>query len=487
MPSDLTKNEQQTVHQEIAKPDEPHSTHQTLNRSTPRKAAWRSLLAHVVQIAISIVILGGSAVVFVALGQSEKPPEKGVTTAAIPLVATATVAEHLSGIDFEADGVVVPYQEVSVSTEVDGRIAYRAPECRIGQVVKQGDLLLKIAETDYQLAAQQLEQQLRQAEANLQELVVQIEAAKGQIALSEVNVEIKGRELRRYEAIKLNGVISKSDMDAAKLNEHSAETELQAKRDSLDLLKAQKLRLENAVKLAALDCEQARLDLARTEIRAPIDGVITQDPVVQDSFVNRGEVVVVIQDSRQMEVRCSIRMNEMEWLWQSTAADLNSTQLTASYQFPETPATVVYETESARYEWPAALRFFDGGKLSEVTRLIPCRVTVAGTAQPKVIAKRPLTIPPTLMSGMFVKVVIHADPKIPLLRLPKSAVKPNGYVWVVRDRKLRELPINVASSGDTEVIAYQELDGMVAEDQVVTSPLIAPVENSEVAVAEQAQ
>ncbi|MCC9606210.1 HlyD family efflux transporter periplasmic adaptor subunit [Blastopirellula sp. JC732] len=438
------------------------------------------------QVVISLAILGGSVVVFVGLGQSEKPAEKGETSAAVPLVEAATVAVHHSGIDFEADGVVVPFQEVSLSAEVDGRIAYRAPECRIGQVVKQGNLLLKIADTDYQLKVQQLDHQLHQAEANLQELTVQIDAAKGQIALAEVNVEIKSREIRRFEAIKTNGAISKAEIDSAKLNEHNAMTELQSRRDSLELLLSQKVRLENACKLASLECEQARLDLSRTEIRAPIDGVITQDPVVQDSFVNRGEVVVVIQDSSQMEVRCSIRMNEMEWLWQSTLSDPNSTQLTASYQFPETPATVVYETESARYEWPAALRFFDGGKLSEVTRLVPCRVTVDADAKPNVIAKRPLTIPPTLMSGMFVKVVIHADPKIPLLRLPKSAVKPNGYVWVIRDQKLHELPINVANASESEVIAYQDKEGIVAEDLVVTSPLIAPAENSEVAIAEQA-
>ncbi|MEW4453353.1 HlyD family efflux transporter periplasmic adaptor subunit [Bremerella sp. JC817] len=432
----------------------------------------------------SLLILGGSAAIFFALGQKDKPTEKTETAPTLPLVETAVVAEHHTGIDFESDGVVVPFQEVSTPAEVDGRIAYRSPKCRIGQVIKQGELLLRIADTDYKLKVQQLEQEYNQAQANLQELKVQAAAAQGQIALAEENVEIKSREIRRYESIQTNGAVSKSQLDTARLNEHAAKTELQSKRDSLELLLAQKARLENASKLASLAIEQARLDLSRTEIRAPINGVITQDPVVQDSYVNRGEVVAVIQDFSQMEVRCSIRMNEMEWLWQSSSTTSAQTPLLSSYRFPETPATVVYETESARFEWPATLQFFDGGKLSEITRLIPCRVTVNGDAEPVVIAKRPLTISPMLMSGMFVKVIVHASPNIPLLRLPESAVRPNGVVWVVRDQKLKELPVSVAYADENDAIVYLDRTGPIAGDQVVTSPLIAPVEDSSVEIVE---
>ena len=89
-----------------------------------------------------------------------------------------------------------------------------------------------------------------------------------------------------------------------------------------------------------------------------------------------------------------------------------------------------------------------------------------------------------LMSGMFVKVIIHASPNIPLLRLPETAVRPNGVVWVVRDQKLKELPISVAYADENEAIAYLDQAGPIAGDQVVTSPLIAPVEDSSVEIVE---
>lgn len=487
MSSNFLKTDHAAFRQESVKSDE--SITKVENRQSAKAPAsrWWSIMQHAVQVVISLAILAGSVAVFFALGQKEPPPEKVETAATLPLVETAIIEEHHSGIDFESDGVVVPFQEVATPAEVDGRIAYRSPSCRIGKVVKKGDVLLRILDTDYQLKAQQLDQQLHQAEANLKELGVQIGAAQGQIALAKQNLELKGRELLRYESLIERGATSKSEVDNAKVNEHAAKTELQAKRDSLEVLNAQKVRLDNAIKMASLEIEQARLDLSRTEIRAPIDGVITKDPVAQDSFVKRGDVVVVIQDLSQMEVRCSIRMNEMEWLWQSSPTLMTEDTKVTTYQFPETSVTVVYETESARFEWPGTLQYFDGGKLSEITRLIPCRVMVDGDAQPKVTSKRPLRVSPMLMSGMFVKVIVHADPNIPLLRLPETAVRPNGVVWVVRDKKLKELPINIASAGETEAIAYQDKEGPVAGDQVVVSPLIAPVENSEVAISENAR
>jgi membrane fusion protein (multidrug efflux system) len=77
---------------------------------------------------------------------------------------SATVTAAADEIVFEAVGSFQGWQEVTVSCEVDGRIA-RLP-VEIGQRVKKGDLLALLEETDFQLDVQRAEAGLDMARAD---------------------------------------------------------------------------------------------------------------------------------------------------------------------------------------------------------------------------------------------------------------------------------------------------------------------------------
>ena len=51
------------------------------------------------------------------------------------------------------------------------------------------------------------------------------------------------------------------------------------------------------------------------QITAPIDGVIVLEEVEEDSYVNKGTLLVAIEDTSAVEVKCSLRMDELYWLW----------------------------------------------------------------------------------------------------------------------------------------------------------------------------
>jgi RND family efflux transporter MFP subunit len=296
----------------------------------------------------------------------------------------------------------------------------------------------------------------------------------------------------RYESIDDPGVYSESELDSARLKELQSRDALQTENDQLELFEARKARMAAAVELVAAQLEKAQLELSRTEIEAPIDGVVTQEIAEEGGYVQRGGAVVRLQDTSCMEIRSSLQMHEMHWLLRTATESTALEGPRDAYRIPETPATVSFEVGGTTYRWQGSLSYFDGGQVDKQTRMIPCRVYVRepldfevddGSGQP---GRGPAAI--GLLAGMFVKVTVHAHPDLLLIELPEAAIQPGNTVWTVAASgatgKLHQTTVRVAHSlGDT-VLAYVDGNGLNAGDLVVVSPLAAPIDGGTVEIME---
>jgi len=408
--------------------------------------------------------------------EEEKPPP----------VETAPAEAHDRGLEIEVDGVVVPYREIELSAEVDGRVDYKNEVCRAGKYVEQGTLLLKIDPRDHQLEIRRLVEgfdspgdmvdrspgdaanRLRDGEASPRSL----------IGLAERELRLRKKELARLEGLSGGRVVSDAEIEQGELSVIMAENTLQTLRSQL---------------------EKARLDLERTQITSPIDGVVVNDAVEQGDFVRRGTALVSIEDTSKVEVKCSLRVDELYWLWSQTglgpggtAADTPRTE----YQIPDAPVNVVYRVAKREYVWEGRLSRYEGVGLDETTRTVPCRVVVERPREARVVGADGgpgrLTGPPALVRGMFVSVKIHAEPQARLIRIPEKAVRPGSTVrpgncvWIVRDvaeqRLLGILDVTVVRVADeTAIVLAGDLE---PGDRVVVTPLAGAKEG--MVVREQA-
>ena len=187
--------------------------------------------------------------------------------------------------------------EVAVVTaEIDGPIA----EVRVvdSQKVRRGDVLVVIDDTDAKLA-------MRQAEADLAR-------AQAQIASAKANLERSGIDLKRREALVDSGSVSGDELTQVKNGATNAHAALDA------------ALATEALAEARLD--KTKVDLGRTVIRAPVDGVIARRQAqlgqrvqpsvpllsvvpVQDMYVNANFKEVQLQDVRpgqKVELVCDL-------------------------------------------------------------------------------------------------------------------------------------------------------------------------------------
>ena len=270
-----------------------------------------------------------------------------------------------------------------------------------------------------------------------------------QIELAQEDLTLKRREVERYEKIDDPGVYSKSELDAAKLKELQARDALQTEKDQLELLEASRDRLGAAIDLGLAQLDKAKLDLKRTEIHAPIDGIITREGPEQGGFIQRGGMVAVVQDSSQMEIRCSLPMRQMNWLWQSNQSEADLPQTNNAYQLPETPATVHFDMGAATCNWHGRLAYFDGGQVDQQTRMVPCRVIVDRPKEVEIDGRRGRRNPirSTHVAGRYVRQ--RGNPRQPWHQLAASSREGRATGQPCLDGQIgRRWQIDDAGNGD---------------------------------------
>jgi len=188
------------------------------------------------------------------------------------------------------------------------------------QAVKQGDVLLVIDPTDARLAVAQASAELDRAtrrfkstlanDANLSAQISAREAdaqrASAQLAAAQADFERARLDLQRRQALVASGSVSGDELSRAKNAADAATAQLAAaraaaaqvtanQRSAVAAKEANAALISNStvdtnpeVAAARARLEQAEVDLARTVIRAPLDGVVAQRRVQLGQRVQPG-------------------------------------------------------------------------------------------------------------------------------------------------------------------------------------------------------
>jgi multidrug efflux pump subunit AcrA (membrane-fusion protein) len=440
----------------------------------------KKLFAWLLPVAILCIAVGG----FVVLGGPKPPPRKEKEPPRAVPVRTVAIDRQSGGIDMEVDGVVVPLREVTLAAEVSGRVSRKTEACNEGRFVTAGTVLFEIDPRDYELDVSRLEKELAQAGLAIEEADEELEQNARSTDLSKRQLEIARREAARLEGLKAGRIVTESEHDRAIREELTAANSLTMLEGQKRVLAKRRHRLLEARSLAGTMLEKAKLDLARTRIAAPVDGIVVEDKVEQDSFVAKGAPLVTIEDTSAAEVRTSLRMDEVARVWGGRGAGVGA------HGFAEVPAKVVFTLGDQRYEWDGVLARQEGRGLDEKTRTLPCRVRVPAPTKVRAVDRYGATLPTlppeaprALLRGMFVQVWLHVDVDRQLVSVPQEAVRPTGDLFVVRDGKLaivRPRPFHAAGGR----IAYDEREaGIVPGERVVVSQIATPREGMELVEA----
>lgn len=220
------------------------------------------LISSAIVIVIALIVLSKKGII----GNKDKAIDIEVAKA-----NEITIVETVS-----ATGKIQPEIEVKISSEVSGEII--ALPVKEGQVVKKGDLLVKINPDLYTSGYNRTVAGLSQTKAGLSQADAAFKEAKANYDRNKILFD--------------KGIISKSDWDRAISNFETA--------------KASKESAYFNVKSASATVNEAKDNLGRTTIYAPADGTISM------LNVELGERVLGTQQMAGTEILRVANLNNME-------------------------------------------------------------------------------------------------------------------------------------------------------------------------------
>jgi membrane fusion protein (multidrug efflux system) len=178
-----------------------------------------------------------------------------------------------SGGSVSTDDAMIKQDIVSVSAQVTGPI--EQVFVKNGAHVKRGDVLFRIDPQPYQVALEQAQAQLAAARLQTTQLQTQAAGTGADITGEQANLAIKQNALGRQQALLKQGFTTRSDYDDALNEVKTAEQQLaDAKARAANAHAAIAPGEQPSIAQAQAAIDKAKLDLSRTTIRAPMDGIV---------------------------------------------------------------------------------------------------------------------------------------------------------------------------------------------------------------------
>ena len=367
-------------------------------------------------ILLSLVLVCGMLVT-VKLAGMRKPPVKNERPEVAPLVEGITVhPEDLQMIVY-GFGTAEPKVSVQVVPQVSGQVVNCHANFVEGGFFKAGEPLVKVDPRDYELAVENAEAIVAQADYILKQ-----EQSEALVARTEWDALHPGEEPSSPLVLRIPQI-------------KNAEAQLQS---------------------AEAKLSRAKLDLERTAVSMPFDGRVVTKNVDLGQYVTPGQPVATVYGTDVIEIIVPLEDDQLEWF----EAPLGHTNGNGNGNSPGPEAIVTTEFAGENRSWKGHIVRTEG-QIDPTSRMI--RV-VAEVLNP--FEQKNHNVP--LTPGMFVNVEIKGKQLNNIILVPRYAVRSDDTVWVAREGKLHIETVKVARYD--KGFAYIS-SGILDGDVVITSTL----------------
>ncbi len=205
----------------------------------------------------------------------------------VPLILAAVAGYfYLTGGRYQTtDNAYIAQDTVSISPDVSGRIV----EVRVkeNQRVKAGDILFVIDPEPYRIALEQANAAIATAKVNVSTMATDNGSAAADIESANADIALAQATWERQNALWKKGFTTKASLDAAQHEVLAAKARLATARAAAEKAKVQLgsgvegSGVPAAVQAAMAERDKALMNLNRTVVRAPHDGIVSQTSRLQ--------------------------------------------------------------------------------------------------------------------------------------------------------------------------------------------------------------
>jgi len=191
--------------------------------------------------------------------------------------------------------------------------------------VKKGDILFEINPRDYELALEKAQLDLKLAGQEVGANTASVAAAKATLEKAKANLTTKQLNANRIFAVEAKGVVSQADADRtrgalaqAEQDVINAEAAYEQAKQTLGEVGNDNPKIQKALVALA----QAQLDLERTRVTAPSDGVVSYAKVNIGYYAAKGQKIMTFISTEYVWIEAHYKENNLGNLVKGTPLDI---------------------------------------------------------------------------------------------------------------------------------------------------------------------
>ena len=203
------------------------------------------------------------------------------------------------------DDAFIDARTVTISSQINAQVVDVA--VTDNQLVKAGTALVTLDNSDYQAQVDQAKAQVDQALANIANITAQIgaqqariEQANKQVTEAQAALTFARQQDQRYSGLAKSGSVTeeqaqqyRSNFLQAQASFDAAQANATATEKQLPVLDSQKLQAQAQLEQMRATLEQGRINLSRTEIKAPVDGYVTSLTAAKGNYAASGQALMM--------------------------------------------------------------------------------------------------------------------------------------------------------------------------------------------------
>ncbi len=379
------------------------------------------------QMPISLGILVLGVLITIVMIKLRRPPHRVEQKSLAPLVKVRELKARDIEMIVRSYGTVSPKVEVEIVPQVSGKVVWVNPKFKAGGFIRASEQLLKIDSRDYELAVQQEEALVAEAQVNLD-----LERAEAQVAQKE------WKQLHPETEPGSPLVFREPQVRQAQARLKSAEAALST----------------------------AKLSLERTVLSLPVDVRIISEKVDLGQHISTGQSVGFAYGIESVEIVLPLEDRELRWF------DVPNNNIDGKNSSVRGNSALVKANFSGReHTWPGYV-VRTTGQVDKTSRLVSVVIEV-----PEPFNNSRGSVP--LLPGMFVEVMIKGNVLHNAVAIPREAVRKGNEVWVVEEERLHIKTFDIVRKDKDFIYSTSSLsDGVV----IVVSSLDAVTEGMKVRV-----
>src|SRR6056297_1809921 len=348
------------------------------------------------------------------MAQEPRTPERRERIFA---VRTVTAEEAQIAPVLTAFGQIESRRTLEIRAQVTGILTELSQDFVEGGAVRAGQFLALIDPADAETAVSRARTDLDDARAEEREAARALDLARDELAARRDQSEIQDRALARQRDLEDRGVGTLTAVETAEFNVVQARQAVLASRQALALAEARVDQAKTATARAELALSEAERRLAETRITAGFSGTLRDVAVIEGRLVTANEQLATLVDGTALEVAFRVSTAQFARLLDAGGALLKA------------PVTVTLDSGDTGIE--------------ATGRIIRQSAAVAEGESGRVLYAT-IDDAPAMKPGDFVAVTVEEPPLDAVIRLPATALGPDGAVLVLDgDDRLERLPVTL--------------------------------------------